>query len=115
MGFVDKIKNILTWESAVTLIVFFGCLTAIGIIGIVFQNEIVYVGVLIAFGIPTSIFGNLAASASTAQVPVTPTISSNCSSDELKKDINDLRVSIANLANETLLLKNCIGELNGNE
>lgn len=107
MGFVDKLKSIITWESMVTLIFFFGCLTAIGIIGIVYDNMVVYVGVLVAFGIPTSIFGNMA-----ARIPIPTT--SNPNSTITKKDIDDLRIVIAETRNEVLLLKNKIGE-NNNE
>lgn len=107
MGFVDKLKSIITWESMVTLIFFFGCLTAIGIIGIVYDNMVVYVGVLVAFGIPTSIFGNMA-----ARIPV-PAATLNPNSTP-KKEVDELRISIANLLNEVLLLKNKIGE-NNNE
>ena len=106
MGFVDKLKSIITWESMVTLIFFFGCLTAIGIIGIVYDNMVVYVGVLVAFGIPTSIFGNMA-----ARIPIPTTSNTNSTP---KKEIDELRISIANLLNEVLLLKNKIGE-NNNE
>ena len=65
MGMVDKIKNIMTWESAISLMFFLACITAIGIIGIVYDNMVVYVGALVALGIPTSIMGNLSTAAAT--------------------------------------------------
>ena len=103
MGFVDKLKGILTWESMVTLTVFFLCLTAFGIIGMVFQIEAVYIGVLVAFGIPTSIFGNLATSASKVSA------AANNPSNGNSKELDDLRICLADTRNELLLLKSKIG------
>lgn len=109
MGFVDKLKSIITWESMVTLIFFFACLTAIGIIGIVYDNMVVYVGVLVALGIPTSIFGNLASS---ARIPTLPAATLNTNSNPSKKEIDELRICLAETRNELLLLKTRIGENN---
>jgi len=108
MGMVDKIKNIMTWESAVALIFFLACITAFGIIGIVYDNMVVYVGALVALGIPTSIMGNLSTAASSARMPVMNTNS------DTKKELDDLRICLAETRNELLLLKSKIGE-NDNE
>ena len=74
---------------------------------------VVYVGVLVALGIPTSIFGNLAAS---ARIPViAPAAIANPNSNIVsKKEIDDLRICLAETRNELLLLKTKIGE-NNNE
>ena len=111
MGIVERIKSIMSWESAVTLIFFFACLTAIGIIGIVYDNMVVYVGVLVALGIPTSIFGNLAASARIPVIAPIATANTNSSSPK-QKDIDDLRICLAETRNELLLLKTKVGENN---
>lgn len=108
MGFVDKIKNIMTWESAVSLIFFLACITAIGIIGIVYDNMVVYVGALVALGIPTSIMGNLSGAATT--VSKLPAVMNN--SNPTQKDIDDLRICLAETRNELLLLKSKVGDNN---
>ena len=76
MGFIEQLKKIVNWESALVLVVFFGCLTAIIIFGAANGIEILYIGGLVALGIPTSIFGNIAQRATIATAN-NPTIKNN--------------------------------------
>jgi len=59
MSLIDKLRRTVNWESALVIIFYLGCLTAIIIIAIDKGNELVYIGGLIAIGIPTSFFGAL--------------------------------------------------------
>ena len=114
MGIVDKLRGNMNWQNVIVISVFLGCCTAIIIVGSTITNttlaNIMVAGGLVALGIPTSFMGNLGQRVTQAAIPALNPNSNIVS----KKEIDELRISIANLLNEVLLLKNKIGE-NNNE
>jgi len=113
MGIVDKLKNVSNWEQVVIVSVFLGCCTAIILVGsqVVDQtsSQLMVVGGLVALGIPTSFLGNVGNKV--AAVAANSSNNSNGTKEELvtlKSEINDLRISMANILNEVLTLKNDI-------
>ena len=112
MGFVDKLKSIITWESMVTLCVFFLCLTGIAWLGMHYGLKEIAYGVVVAFGIPTSFFG-LASAKSTSN---STNNSSEESSEILRKELDEIRVCLADTRKELLMVKTDIGVMeNGSE
>ena len=99
MGVIEQLKKIVNWESALVLVVFFGCLTAIIIFGANQEIEILYIGGLVALGIPTSIFGNIAQRATTA-VANNPTTKTKDLNQEIVKRLEVMETNIASVACE---------------
>ena len=95
MGFIDKIKNVANWESAIVIIVTILSIVSVIIIGAYLSIEVLYIGGLIALGIPTSFFGNLATKtvATTMSNPAT-------TEEEHAKAIAELSTLYANLKTE---------------
>lgn len=59
MGIVDKLKTVDDWKTVTVVIFFlavcFGTIT----LGTVYNIQVLYIGALVALGIPTSLFGNI--------------------------------------------------------
>ena len=109
MGFIEQLKKIVNWESALVLVVFFGCLTAIIIFGANQGIEILYIGGLVALGIPTSIFGNIAQRA-TATMANNPTPKKEESINEqrlaaIESNIASIACEFANLRSQFEIIK----------
>ena len=109
---VEKLRGITNWQTVVTLCFYFGCVMSLAIVGVVFSIEWLAAAGAATLGIA---LGSVTTKVTSAAAAATTAIGNPTSLEELKKDINDLRISMANLASETLHIKNCLGELNGNE
>ena len=104
---IDKFKGITNWQTVVVICFYIGAVLALTIVAV--SYNIVW---LIAAGATTLgiVAGSLTGVARGAfSAPVVAQMNPNSTS---KKDIDDLRITIANLLNEVLLLKNKIGENN---
>ncbi len=101
MGITDKLKNIVNWQSAVVLMFYFGGLVAIVIYGASMGIEILYIGGLIAMGIPTSIFGAVGQRATIQNTKPTETKKT----DEVSLAIAELTVLVADLKSEVQLMQ----------
>jgi len=66
MGIVDQLKKITNWESCVVVAIFIVCLTGIIIVGAYLSNDLLALGGLVAFGIPTSLVGQISTKAVTS-------------------------------------------------
>ena len=112
MGITDKLKNIVNWESAIVIIFFFGCLTSIVIYGAAVQEQVLYIGGLVAMGIPTSFFGNLAARTT---INSTNTKKENNTIEEVKVAIANLAKDIGDMKTEIAFMKIGITECDKDE
>ena len=95
MGIVDQLKKITNWESCVVVAIFIVCLTGIIIVGAYLHNDLLALGGLVAFGIPTSLVGQI----STKAVASTASNSTNSTSKvTLPEVVNQTAVQSVELA-----------------
>ena len=112
MATIEKLRGISNWQTVVTVCFYLSAVLAITIVAVIYNIQWLIAGGATTLGI---VAGSLTAGVGRAYSAVSGNPTNTNVNEELIKDNNDLRISIANLANEVLLLKNCIGELNGNE
>ena len=113
MGIVDKLKGSMNWENVTVISIFLGCCTAIIIVGSTIQNttlaNIMVAGGLVALGIPTSFMGSIGQKVAAAPMA---TMNTNSNPAITQKDVDDLRICLAETRNELLLLKSKVGDNN---
>ena len=99
MGIVEQVKKITKWESAVVVMFTIACIFGTIVLGAIYSIEILYIGALIALGIPTSFLGNVTSRAVVAaNSPSTST--STLKESEVQKRLDKQDIVIANMSNE---------------
>lgn len=103
MGFVDKLKGISTWQTVVTICFYIGAVLSLTIVAIMY--DIVW---LIAAGATTL---GIVAGSLTGIATKTFSIANPGEKEQVsKKDINELRICLADTRSELLALKSKVGE-----
>jgi len=103
MGIVEQVKRITKWESAVVVMFTIACIFGTIVIGAVYSLEILYIGALIALGIPTSFFGNVTSRAVVASN--SPSTSTLDTTDDKTLALAQMKVRMADLESKVELIK----------
>ena len=101
MGIVEKLKRITNWESAVVIMFFLGCCTAIVITGSFVASDIMIIGGLVALGIPTSFLGNIG---QRVAQPITNSTSTSTLTDDKTLALAQMKVRMADLESKLELM-----------
>ena len=107
MGMIEKLKGITNWQTVVVICFYIGTVLAVTMVAVVYDITWLMAGGATTLGIVAGSLTGVARGAFTIPTAI-PVMNTN--SDTTKKELDDLRICLAETRNELLLLKSKIGE-----